>query len=143
LVERTTSRGKPTKELRRFIRIVPSRPVPVRLPDGNVREDIVVDISPAGMQIHCDEATAAIIHPLDEPLGVDSLPNIDLEITLPVTGKNAAVTVKCKLCFVKNMPDGKVSIGMAFEDFKEEVSEYFQRFVRECLEPPPESLRGP
>ena len=141
--KRITLTGKRAKELRRFIRIVPSRPVPVRLPDGVVREDIVFDISPAGMQIHCDEATAAIIHPLDEPLGVDNLPNIDLEITLPVTGKNAAVTVKCKLCFVKNMPDGKVSIGMAFEDFKEEVSEYFQRFVRECLEPPPESLRGP
>jgi len=143
LEKRITLTGKRAKELRRFIRIVPSRPVPVRLPDGVVREDIVFDISPAGMQIHCDEATAAIIHPLDEPLGVDNLPNIDLEITLPVTGENAAATVKCKLCFVKNLPDGKVSIGMAFEDFKGEVREYFQRFVRESLEPPPESLRGP
>ncbi len=135
--------GTPAKEHRRFIRIVPSRPIPVRLPDGVVREDIVFDISPAGMQIHCDEATAAIIHPLDEPLGVDNLPNIDLEIILPVTGNNEAMTVKCKLCFVRNLPDGKVSIGMAFEDVKGKVSEYFQQFLRESLEPPPESLRGP
>jgi hypothetical protein len=139
-VKRATFLGKPAKELRRFIRIVPGQPIPVRLPDGTVREDIVYDISPAGMQLRCNEATAKKVHPLDEPLGVDDLPRIDLQITLPVTGKNEALSVKCKLCFVKNMPDDTVGMGVFFEQFEGDLSEDFQQFIQESLEPPADPL---
>jgi hypothetical protein len=118
---------------------VPGQPIPVRLPDGSVREDIVYDISPAGMQLRCDEATAAIVHPLDEPLGVDNLPQISLEITVPVAGKSETLSVKCKLCFVRNMPDRTVGIGVHFEQFEGNLGEYFQKFIQECLEPAPDA----
>ncbi len=139
-MRRATFLGKPAKELRRFIRIVPGQPVPVRLPDGTVREDIVYDISPAGMQLRCNEATAKKVHPLDEPLGVDNLPRINLEITLPVTGKKEALPVKCKLCFVRNMPDDTVGMGVFFEQFEGDLGENFQQFIQECLEPAPDPL---
>jgi len=139
-VKRATFLGKPAKELRRFIRIVPGQPIPVRLPDGTVREDIVYDISPAGMQLRCNGATAAIVHPPDKPLGVDDLPRIDLGITLPVTGKTEALSVKCKLCFVRTMPDDTIGMGVFFERFEGDLGEEFHQFIQECLEPAPDPL---
>jgi hypothetical protein len=115
---------------------LPGQPIPVRLPDGSVREDIVYDISPAGMQLRCDAATAAIIHPLDEPVGAYDLPRVKVEMTLPVAEKNKLISVQCKLCFVRELPDRTISMGLQFEQFDGEVKEYFQKFIEESLEPP-------
>ena len=128
--------SKSGKELRRFIRIAPGQPIPVRLPDGSVREDIVYDISPAGMQLRCDAATAGVIHPLGEPLGPRNLPRVKVEITLPVAGTNRLIFVQCKLCYVRELPDRTISMGLQFERFDGEVKQYFHKFIEESLEPP-------
>jgi len=122
---------RPARELRLLIRITPSQPIPVRLPDDMVYEDIVYDISPAGMQLRCDKATAAVIHPLDEPLLTDNLPRIKVELTLPVAEKNELISVQCKLCYVRELLGGIICMGMRFQRLDEQVNEYLQKFIEE------------
>ena len=130
-MKQPTFLDRPARELRQFVRITPSQPIPLRLPDGVVREDIVYDISPTGMQLRCDKTTAAVIHPLDKPLLTDNLPRVEVELTLPLAEKVELISVQCRLCYVREFLGGRISMGMRFQRLDEEVSEYLQKFIEE------------
>ncbi len=110
-------------------------PIPVRLPDGTVRSDLVLDISRGGLRVQCDREVAVIFHPGGERLVPENPQIIELEFGFPVGGKEERVSVSCRLCYIKGTVEGGIDIGMEYVEFKGDSFDHFQRFLEESLIP--------
>lgn len=130
------------KMRRQYPRINPNRPIPARLPDGSVHDNLVQDISVGGLRLRCDRQIAIVIHPDGHEFHPENTQALELHITLPVEGKDQVVRVECRVCYVKDNSDGTMGIGVQFAEFKEDTLEHFQRFVMESLIPTHEISEG-
>lgn len=124
-----------TVEKRQNPRIELNRPVPVRLPNGDIRGDLVKNISLSGMALECDSTTADIIIPSGRPIDPDDPPVVSLEITLPVGHEDVAMEIGCRIRYRIAGPHGKISIGLEFRDVRTEDLRGFWQFIEESLTP--------
>lgn len=129
------SLGTSGKKRRQYPRIHLNRPIPARLPDGSVHDDLVQNVSVGGLRLRCDRQIAIVIHPDGKDFDPENAETLDLQITLPVEGKDRVIMIECRVCYVKDNPDGTMGIGVQFAEFKEDTLEHFSRFVMESLMP--------
>lgn len=122
-------------EKRQNPRIELNRPVPVRLPNGESRADIVKNISLSGMTIVCDVATANKILPSGQSIDPDDPPGISLEVTLPIGEHDVALELGCRVRYRIAGPQGKINIGLEFKDIRTENLHGFWQFIGESLTP--------
>ena len=93
LIQPTRSRDK------RLTRIEIKRPIALVDGSGNVATAVAYDISPGGMQIHCDRATANLLNPVGRPSRPDQIPRVDAHFALPLKSGYAKVDVECRIVY--------------------------------------------
>ncbi|MDX1513338.1 MAG: PilZ domain-containing protein [Gammaproteobacteria bacterium] len=123
------------EERRQDPRIELNRPVPVRLPNGDSRDDIVKTVSLSGLTLECDVATADTIVPAGESIDPSDPPVVSLEVSLPVAGDNVPMEMSCRVRYRIAGPGGKVNIGLEFKDVRTENLRGFWQFIEESLLP--------
>lgn len=122
-------------EKRQNPRIELNRPVPVRLPSGEIRDDLVRNISLSGMTLECDPAAADVILPSDQPVDPEDPPAVSLEVTLPIGGEDVTLELDCRVRYRIAGPGGKVNIGLEFRGARTENLLGFWQFIEESLLP--------
>ncbi|HEX9585358.1 MAG TPA: PilZ domain-containing protein [Gammaproteobacteria bacterium] len=122
-------------EKRQNPRIELNRPVPLRLPNGETRDDLVKNISLSGMTLECDTATANLILPAGRSIDPDDPPGITLEVTLPVGKADVPLEMGCRIRYRIAGPGGKINIGLEFKDIRTENLQGFWQFIGESLVP--------
>ena len=122
-------------EKRQNPRIELNRPVPVRLPNGDTRDDLVKNISLSGMTLECDSATADIIIPADQSIDPDDPPVVSLAVTLPIGENDVSMELGCRVRYRIAGPGGRINIGLEFRDVRTENLRAFWQFIEESLLP--------
>jgi len=87
------------------------------------------------MQLRCNRALAAYIHPTLAAIETGNWPKVVLGIALPYPKGIPEIIVECSLRYVSEIVSDEIAFGVKFERFKGDGTRHFQRFITESLKP--------
>jgi len=126
---------KKANENRFFPRIQLNKAVQIRLPDGRVAPDNVYDISKLGFQLRCGRDLALHIHPDQTVINETHSPLMRLALRFPYPENLPEIEVDCRLRYLNVISTDELAFGFQFEEFLDDGSIQFERFIQQCLVP--------
>lgn len=131
--------GTHGEDKRNYPRIAVNLPLRMRRAGGPVVSATAHDITPAGLQIRCDRATALVIHPAGRYVAGEPGQQVLVRFALPLRAGAAVVDVECRLVHLSIVPDApperSVALGLEFERFLHEGKENLGRYIEEVMQP--------
>jgi PilZ domain len=135
----STPGGKRNDDKRHFPRIAVNLSVRMRRADGPVVSTTAHDITPAGLQIRCDRATALAIQPSGRYVAGEPGQRVLVRFALPLRAGSTVVDVESRLAHLSILPDAPaergIALGLEFERFVGEGRKVLQRFIEEVMQP--------
>ena len=126
-------------EQRKYPRLKVDLPMKIGWQSGRKFNARIYDLSPDGIQIHCDEATAEMICPVNKSIGEgDIKPVVTITFNIPNPDGEKEIVVKsqiCHICALDYLPAGMIAIGSRFVDFKDQCENYVTQYLLSEMEP--------
>jgi len=123
------------EERRAFPRIVIDRDILILQSDGSIVRARAYDLSPDGLKLVCDVATAQALRPpmdLDRPVRDF---NHQVEFEIPLADGAGDIHAQCQVSYVKLMANKQVAVGLRFVEIIGGSRFRLERFIEESLEP--------
>jgi len=118
---------------RKYPRIVVDRPAEMIPESGEIFRVRAYDISPDGVQLRCDPATAGRFD-VDGALA-DGGVKVHLRLALPVKEEVASIKMLGRLAWKKQLDQNEYAVGMRITEVMGGSAARLQRFIEQSLEP--------
>jgi len=123
------------EQRRAFPRVRLRIPIQVGLPGGEIACARIYNLSPDGIQIRCDSATARRIHPSGKAISDGSGPKVLIALRLKHGADTRTHVLRCKVFYLLPESRKEVIIGLEFEELKSEQRELIDAMMSASLEP--------
>jgi hypothetical protein len=110
-------------------------PIQVGLPGGEVACARIYNLSPDGIQIHCDPITAQRIHPSGSIINDGSGPTVLIALRLKQGADIRTHVLKCRVYYLLPETDQEVIIGLEFEELNAAQRDVLDSLMSASLEP--------
>lgn len=126
-------------EQRKYPRLKVDLPMKISWLSGRKFNGRIYDLSPDGIQIHCDKATVEMICPEKKSSGKENnKPLVLLTFNIPHPDGEKEIVVKSQICHISaldSLPTGMIAIGSRFLDFKDQCENYVTQYLISEMEP--------
>ena len=119
------------EERRRYPRIIVDAQVTLGISGNRSVEALIHDISPGGVQLHCERTVAAV---LKAEMSVKEA-DINMDFMLNINGKDVDVYVRCRLAWIVKMDDGSYALGVQFTQVENQYRQLLKKFIETSMEP--------
>jgi c-di-GMP-binding flagellar brake protein YcgR len=131
----TQSRLEKYEEKRKYPRIIINCPLSILLPNNNLVDTTVYDVSPGGIQARCDRATAHLLKQLCENAEQKKSVNIHINFIVPVNKKQVKIESTVKPVYILKLEQYVYAIGMQFIKMEGSSQKILKRFIENSMEP--------
>ena len=120
---------------RAFPRVRLRVPVQVGLADGRVVRARIYNLSPDGIQLRCDSATAKLIHPSGKAISDSSGPKLFVALRLKHGADIRTHVLRCRVFYVLEEDLHNIIVGTMFEDLNPEHRKIIDAVMAASMEP--------
>ncbi len=122
------------KDRRALPRVTLGCPGKVILPDGDVVNVMIHDLSRDGLQIRCGKKAALAIHPKGTAIKDGAGPEVQVLFYVPVNSGKGRVKAKGKLMYFALIAPEIVAMGLKFKSISSGGVEHLRSVVKAALE---------
>jgi len=119
------------EERRKYPRITINVPVTLELPGNRNVEATVYDVSPGGVQIHCERVVAGILKAETKGSNTD----FDAGFMLKIDHKQTEIKARCRLVWIVKMDNEDYAIGVKFTAVDAHNRQLLKKFIESSMEP--------
>ena len=101
---------------RKYPRIRMRIPVKVSLPDGNVIIAHTQNMTPDGIQIRCDKATAGVINPTGRSVPPPEHQKVMVMMRMESPAEIHSCVLRCRLSYMAETKGEEIAFGLEFDD---------------------------
>lgn len=126
-------------EGRKYPRLKIDLPIKIGWQSGRKFNARIYDLSPDGMQFHCDKATAEMIYPENISTGQENKkPEVVISFNIPHPDGEKEIVVRsqiCQICAMDYLPEGMIALGSRFIHFKDHCESFINQYLLSEMEP--------